>query len=215
MIFLVLRKHTDSCILQGYSFAWKGFMSQPKILAFAGSLRKNSFNKKLVQYAASLAQSKGAHLEYVDLSDLNLPLYNGDIEDQGFPKSVHDLKQKMIGSTGFMIACPEYNGSITAALKNMIDWASRPEPDEAPLIAFRGKVVSLMACSPGALGGIRGLPHNRTILSGIGCLVLPTMVAVSKVHEVLGEDGVPQTDFVQNQLNKLVDEHIDYTKKLA
>src|ERR1700722_12329650 len=101
--------------------------NRPKILAFAGSLRKESFNKKLVKIAVKGAQEAGAEVTYIALEDYPLPLYNQEIEDsQGIPENALKLKQLMIQSDGFLISSPEYNSSIPANFKNMIDWVSRP-----------------------------------------------------------------------------------------
>jgi len=96
----------------------------------------------------------------------------------------------MISHDGFLISAPEYNSSITGVLKNTIDWVSRPDDDdETPLAAFRGKVVILMSASPGALGGLSGLVHLRSILDNLGCIVLPQQVAIPKANEAFREDG--------------------------
>jgi NAD(P)H-dependent FMN reductase len=129
----------------------------PKILAFAGSTREGSFNKKLVKIAAGAASAAGAQVTYVDLRDLPMPLYDGDLEtEQGIPENAKKFKALLQANDGFLISAPEYNSSITGVLKNAIDWASRPAAGEAPLVCFAGKVVALMSASPGALGGLRG-----------------------------------------------------------
>jgi chromate reductase, NAD(P)H dehydrogenase (quinone) len=163
---------------------------QPRILAFAGSLRKDSFNKKLVRIAARGAEVAGARVTLLDLRDYPLPVYDGDLEaEQGLPENARTLKRLMIEHDGFLIAAPEYNSSITAVLKNTIDWASRPEPGEAPLAAYRGKGAALMSASPGGLGGLRGLVTVRSILSNIGAYVIPDQTAISKAHEAFAADG--------------------------
>ena len=162
----------------------------PKILAFAGSTREASFNKKLVQIAAEGARAAGAEVTYIDLRDLPMPLYDGDLETkQGLPENVQQFKQLMIEHRGLLIASPEYNSSITGVLKNAIDWASRSLPGEPMLASFKDKVAALMSASPGALGGLRGLTHVRSILSNIGVLVLPDQQAISKAFEAFDGDG--------------------------
>jgi NAD(P)H-dependent FMN reductase len=99
------------------------------------------------------------------------------------------LKRLMVEHDGLLIASPEYNSSITAVLKNTIDWVSRRAGDEVPLVAFRGKVATLMSASPGALGGLRALVHVRSILGNIGVIVLPEQIAVAKAHEAFNPDG--------------------------
>ena len=162
-----------------------------KVLAFAGSLRKESYNKKLVKIAAAAARAAGAEVTLLDLKELPLPVFDEDLEAQGTPENARKLKALMIEQDGFLIAAPEYNSSITGALKNAIDWASRPSPGEAPfaLPAFRGKVATLMAASPGALGGLRGLVTVRSILGNIGVIVLPDQVAVVRAFEAFADDG--------------------------
>jgi chromate reductase, NAD(P)H dehydrogenase (quinone) len=109
----------------------------------------------------------------------------------------------MIAHDGLLIASPEYNSSISAALKNAIDWASRPEPNEAPLVAFDGKVAGLMAASPGALGGLRGLVTVRSILGNIKVMVLPDQIAVVKAHEAFNADGTLKDAKQQAAVEKL------------
>jgi NAD(P)H-dependent FMN reductase len=162
----------------------------PRILAFAGSLRRESFNKKLVPIAASGARGAGAEVTQIDLKDFPLPVFDQDLEaEQGIPENGKKLKQLFIDHDGLLIAAPEYNSSITAVLKNAIDWVSRPVPGEPSLVAFRGKVATLMSASPGALGGLRGLVHVRSILGNIGVIVLPDQIAVVKAHEAFNADG--------------------------
>ena len=163
---------------------------KPRILAFAGSTRKESFNKKLVKIAAGAAQSAGAEITTIDLRDLPLPLYDGDLEaDEGLPGNAKKLKELFLAHQGLLISSPEYNSSISGVLKNAIDWVSRPLPGEGSLACFEGKVAALMSASPGALGGLRGLVHLRAILGNIKVLVIPEQVAVSKATDAFNADG--------------------------
>jgi NAD(P)H-dependent FMN reductase len=162
----------------------------PKILAFAGSTRTDSYNKRLVKVAVAGARAVGAEVTLIDLRDFPLPLFDGDLEARdGLPANGRKLKDLFLAHHGLLISAPEYNSSITAVLKNTIDWVSRPVPGEAPLACFDGKVACLMSASPGALGGLRGLVHVRAILGNIRVLVLPEQVAVSKANEAFGPDG--------------------------
>jgi NAD(P)H-dependent FMN reductase len=109
----------------------------PKLLSFAGATRTQSWNKKLVAIGAQSARAAGAQVTLIDLRDLPMPLYDGDLEAaEGLPPSARALKQLVIEHDGLLLSCPEYNTSITAVLKNAIDWVSRPRPNEAA--AFRG-----------------------------------------------------------------------------
>ncbi|MCA9243743.1 MAG: NAD(P)H-dependent oxidoreductase [Phycisphaerales bacterium] len=165
-------------------------MSAPKILAFGGSLRADSFNQKLVSIAAGAAREAGAEVTLLRLSDYPLAVYNGDDEERdGLPANAVKLKKLFIESDGFLISSPEYNSSISAALKNTIDWVSRPAPNEPPLAGFAGKAAALMSASPGALGGLRGLVHVRAILGNIRVIVLPDQMAINSAHEAFDDRG--------------------------
>ncbi len=167
-------------------------MQEPlRVLAFAGSPRRASFNRALVGIAAAAARDAGAAVTEIDLRDYRLPVFDADDEAaQGKPEPARALKQQLIDHDAWLIAAPEYNSSITAVLKNSIDWASRADPGDAgPLVAFRGKLIVLMSASPGVLGGLRGLVHVRAILGNLGCVVLPDQVAVPKAHEAFDADG--------------------------
>ena len=174
-----------------------------KILAFAGSTRTDSFNKKLVRLAAAAARAAGAEVTLLDLRELPLPLFDQDLEGQGLPANARKLKDIMLAHHGLLLSCPEYNSSITAVLKNAIDWASRPVPNEPPLACFTGKIAALLSASPGALGGLRGLVHVRSILGNIGVIVLPDQVAVPKAHEMFTPEGTLKDTAVQAKVEKL------------
>jgi chromate reductase len=162
----------------------------PKVLAFAGSTRTESFNKKLIRIGAAAARAAGGEVTLIDLRDYPLPLFDGDLEaEQGLPANARKLKDLFLAHQGLLLSCPEYNSSITAVLKNTIDWVSRPVPGEPPLAGFTDKVAGLMSASPGALGGLRGLVHVRSILGNIGVLVVPEQIAVSRAAEAFGSDG--------------------------
>jgi NAD(P)H-dependent FMN reductase len=162
----------------------------PKILAFAGSTRAGSFNKKLVRIAAEGARAAGASVTMIDLRDYPLPVYDGDLEaSHGLPENAVKLKELFRSHSGLLIAAPEYNGSITGVLKNTIDWISRRAEGERPLASFTGKVAALLSASPGALGGLRGLVHVRQILSGINVLVISEQRAISRAAEAFDAQG--------------------------
>jgi len=162
----------------------------PRILAFAGSTRKDSLNKKLVRVAADAARRAGATVTVLDLADFPMPIFDEDLEaESGLPEHAIRLKDLFLSHDALLIASPEYNGSITAVLKNAIDWLSRPRAGEAPLACYKGKVAAVMAASPGGLGGVRGLPHVATILRGIGVLVIPATFALSSAHKAFDDSG--------------------------
>ncbi|MBX7259355.1 MAG: NAD(P)H-dependent oxidoreductase [Candidatus Hydrogenedentes bacterium] len=176
----------------------------PKILAFAGSLRKESFNKRLVKIAIAGAEAAGAQVTYIDLRDFPLPVFDEDLEAaEGMPANGRAIKDIMLAHDGWLLSCPEYNSSITAVLKNTIDWASRREGNEKPLECFAGKVVSLMSASPGALGGLRGLVTVRSLLSNIQMIVLPEQVSIPGAGDAFNADGSLKDEKKQAQIRGL------------
>ena len=190
--------------------------STPRIIALAGSTRKDSFNKKLVQIAANGARATGAEVTFVDLKDYPLPVFDQDFEAaSGLPENAKKLKQLFIAHQAILISSPEYNSSITALLKNTMDWISRPEPVEPPLVAYQGKVAALLSASPGALGGIRGLVHLRSILSNIGVLVLPGQVCVPKAGEAFNPDGSLKDARQQASVEAIGKQLAETTRKLT
>jgi NAD(P)H-dependent FMN reductase len=159
-----------------------------KILAFAGSARRGSLNKKLVKVAVDGAHKAGAEVTFIDLANFEIPLYDGDLEAaEGAPDDVKRIKALIAGHDGFLIASPEHNGAFTALLKNVLDWASRREKGEPSV--YKGKASVIMATSPGALGGLRGLVMLRMLLCNLGVMVLPGQKAVPRGGSAFNEDG--------------------------
>jgi NAD(P)H-dependent FMN reductase len=186
----------------------------PKFLAFAGSLRRESYNKRLVRNAAAVARAAGAEVTLLDLADHPMPLFDEDLEKRGTPEPATRFKRALVEHQGLLLSCPEYNSSITGVLKNAIDWASRPAPGEAPLVAFRGKVVALFAASPGALGGLRGLVHVRAILGNLGMIVLPDQLAVPRAHEAFDDGDRLAAEPQQSQLEAICRRLLEVTRAL-
>jgi len=165
-----------------------------RILAFAGSARRDSLNKKLAREAVRLAREAGAGATFVDLDEFPMPLYHGDLEAaSGMPEHARRLREIVLAHEGLLIASPENNSSVSALLKNTIDWLSRDLPgggaQASGLAPWRGKVAGLMAASPGGFGGIRALPHLRQVLASLGVTVLGPQVAVPRAHEAFAADG--------------------------
>ncbi|HCE04147.1 MAG TPA: NADPH-dependent FMN reductase [Acidobacteria bacterium] len=163
---------------------------QPRVLAFAGSARTDSFNVKLVNIAAEGAREAEAEVTVLNLKDFPMPLFNQDLEAaEGPPEQATRLKGIMLAHEGLLIASPEYNSSISPLLKNTIDWVSRPADGEPMLAVYRDKVAAVMSASPGGLGGLRSLVHLRSILSNMGVLVIPDQVAVTQAHSAFDDHG--------------------------
>lgn len=193
-------------------------MAQVRILAFAGSAKQESLNKKLVAAAAKAAkaaEAAGAEVTLIDLRDYPLPLMDEDLEAaEGVPEPARKLKDLMKAHDGFLLACPEYNSSITPLLKNVIDWCSRREGDEKPLACYQGKAAALLSASPGGLGGLRGLVHVRAILGSIGVLVLPQQFALSGAGTAFDGDGNLADEDARNRAEAVGAALADTLKKL-
>ncbi|WP_039358200.1 NADPH-dependent FMN reductase [Candidatus Protochlamydia amoebophila] len=190
--------------------------NQPKILAFAGSLRKDSYNKKLVKNAMKGAEQAGAKVTYIDLNDYPLPIYDGDIEaNEGLPENALKLKKLLWEHDGFIIASPEYNSSISGVLKNMIDWTTRQAtPEEVYLSCFIDKVALIISASPGNLGGLRGLVHLRSILENIQTWVMPSQKAISDAANAFDEQGNLKKEQDRKATEELAKQLVEKTKKL-
>jgi|SRR5438270_9737415 len=179
-------------------------MTKPKIIAFAGSTRTDSYNKKLVKIASTGATEEGIDVTVIDLRDFPMPIYDGDLEQKdGLPSNARKLKDLMLTHQGFLIASPEYNSSISAVFKNTIDWISRQSEGEIPLACFKNKVAGIMSASPGILGGLRGLVHVRSILGNIGVIVMPDQIAIARAHEAFNEDGTLKDKKQEDQVKKI------------
>lgn len=175
-----------------------------RILAFAGSARNDSWNKKLVRIAAKGARAAGAEVTNLDLADYPMPIYDGDLEaTEGQPDNAKRLKTLMINNHGFLIASPEYNSGYSPLLKNTLDWVSRPVLEEPSLLAFAGKVTALMSASPGTLGGLRGLAQLRQVLSNIQVLVLPGQVTVPLAQNLFKKNGSLEDEKKQEETIQL------------
>ncbi len=166
---------------------------QPKILAFSGSTREASHNKKLIRVAAAGAADAGAAVTGIDLRDFPMPLYDADfLAKDGMPDHAKAFRGLVTSHGGLLISTPEYNHGISGVLKNAIDWASRPDEGEAPMAAFKGKVAGIMSAAPGIYGGARGLWQLRAVLTGVRVLVLPEQLSLSGAAKAFDADGALQ-----------------------
>src|SRR5262249_19267723 len=157
---------------------------KPKILAFAGSLREHSFSKRVLKTAIKGAEKAGGEVTFVDLRDYPMPIYNpDDHERNGFDENALSFQGLLTRHDGLLIASPEYNGSLPAALKNVIDWAARQSDMYRKSDVFPGKTAAMMTASPGSFGGVRSLAHLRGVLTSVGGHVLPQEAAVTFVSD--------------------------------
>lgn len=183
-----------------------------KILTFAGSLRKDSLNKKLCAVVCEIVRKNNfAEIEFVDLQPLNIPVYDGDLETtQGLPEGILKLATTISQADALIICTPEYNGSIPGVLKNVVDWLSRQKP-----VSLEGKQMLLLAASPGALGGVRSLWHTRQPFEVVKTFIFPEMMGVGKAHEnILPNHTLADAKMMQN-LERLVKDFTLHAKKYS
>ena len=180
-----------------------------KILGFAGSLRTGSYNKKALRVALQGAKEAEAEIEELDLRELKIPLYDGDVEDKsGLPESVKVLKKKIEEADALLIASPEYNNSISGVLKNTIDWASRK--GEEGINVFKDKPAALLTASPGSYGGLRAAVTVRLVARSGGLILMNQEGQVAGASDVFeGEKIVNER--VETQLKELGKGLVDWT----
>lgn len=159
-----------------------------RLLLIAGSARRGALSVKLRDAARRTAEAAGANVDVLDLRELALPLYDGDLEAaQGVPAGAQRLRDAIGAHDALVIATPEYNGFPTPLVINAFDWLSRL-PDGLSTTA--NKPVALLSSSPGALGGLRALNFLRAYLQmAFQMLVVPQQQAVGRAHEAFGADG--------------------------
>lgn len=185
--------------------------STPRILAFSGSARRDSYNKKLLAVAVEATRASGAEVTVVDFRELVLPMYDGDLEDaSGLPANVQTLVDLVTKHDGLLIASPEYNSQMTPLLKNAIDWCTRA--DENP---FLGKVAAVVSASPGMFGGIRSLTLARQLLVHVGCHVIPVQAVLPQAHKAFDENGALKEERSQKAVQAVAAELARVTRALA
>ena len=181
--------------------------SDVRILGFAGSLRKGSYNKALLRAAAELLPAD-TQLEIFDLE--GIPPFNQDLESNP-PAKVREFKAKIKAADAILMAAPEYNYSVSGVLKNAIDWASRPYGDNA----FDGKPVAVMSASIGMLGGARGQYHLRQIFVFLNMHpVNRPEVMVPFVADKVDDKGNLTDAKTRGFIKDLVESLVDSTRKM-
>ncbi|MFY9341615.1 MAG: NAD(P)H-dependent oxidoreductase [Planctomycetota bacterium] len=179
-----------------------------KLLVIAGSTRTGAFSKQLARAACRIAEAAGHQATFVDLRDHPMPLYDGDLEEaKGLPEHAVRLRGIVTQHDAVLVVTPEYNSSISAVLKNTLDWLSRPYKAEPGVSPWKQKVTAIMASSPGALGGLRGLVHLRQILMNLGAMVITEQFALGGAATAFTPDGAladgKQAAAVKNVLERL------------
>lgn len=182
-----------------------------KIVGICGSLRKDSYNKKLLKQIFKSLSAKGAEVEELIWEDFGP--FNQDIEDAGMPKNVEEFKSKIEKADGIVFTTPEYNFSIPGGLKNAIDWASRPEADLDRI--FGGKVVLLSGASSGVRGTARAQMHMANVCQDLGLIISPSGIMISTGGEAFDEKGNFVKDTDRQRVEKATGKFIELVKKLG
>src|SRR6478752_5621966 len=188
-----------------------GFMPVPKVLVFAGSIRKGSYNARLAALAAKELALTGAEVSRISLEDYPLPIYDGDEEAKsGVPDPARSLKRMMSEHSGVFIASPEYNASVTPLLKNTIDWVSRVrERGEPPLAVFKNRAFAIGGASDSPYGALRSL-----LALGCGALVLPEQITVFRAGEAFDEMDNLKEERAAASLKRVVARLADAAREL-
>ncbi len=181
-----------------------------KILAFTPALRSGSTNKKLIVRAAEIASQNGAQVDLADFHDFDMPNYDGDLQEKGFPSGVLKFANRIQSADGLLISTPEYNFSIAGNFKNAIDWVSRINPQ--PL---NGKSALLLSASISSVGGIRGLWQTRIPLEGLGVYVNPHMYTLGRSHDAFDAQGQLVDEKNKITLEKMVKDYLKFGKAVA
>ena len=171
-----------------------------KLIAFAASLRRDSWNRKLLHLAVPLARDAAAEVDVADFHELVYPAYNFDDQQaNGIPEPVQAFGRRMVESDGLIIASPEYNFSMPGTLKNTIDWLSRIRPNP-----FLHRWVLLLSASNGRVGGNRGLWHLRQPLESLGAFVHPEMFSLAEAPKAFDDGGRLTDPAIVARLEQLV-----------
>lgn len=181
-----------------------------KILAFSGSARRESLNRKFLAVAVQAVRDAGADVTLIDLKDYALPLYDGDLEEAaGLPAAATKLIELISAHDALLIASPEYNSMLTPLLKNTLDWCTRGDGDP-----FAGKVAAVISASPGALGGIRSLKLAQQLLLHLGCHVVPGNTMLPHAHKAFDASGQLTEARTLKSLHALAAALVETTRKL-
>ena len=159
-----------------------------RVLVLGASLSSTSLNNRLAAFAARLVTEKGARSDVATIEDFDCPFYDHDIEvEAGPPVGAHRFCERLKAADALIVASPEYNASMPAAIKNLIDWVSRFRPQP-----FNGKQALLMSASPSMVGGNRGLWALRVPFEHLGTRVYPDMFSLAQAHQAWNGDTLKE-----------------------
>ncbi|HEY0837738.1 MAG TPA: NADPH-dependent FMN reductase [Azospirillum sp.] len=180
-------------------------MASLRVLAFAGSLRKGSFNRALLRLAGEVAPKD---MDLLSFDIAGIPLYDGDVEAAGLPEPVQAFRDQIRSADALLIVTPEYNYSIPGVLKNAIDWASRP-----PAQPFAGKPVAFMGAG-GGLGTARSQYHLRQVCVSLDMHPLNKPEVLVRIAEAFEKDGTLKDEAVRAKVTDLLDALLAWTRRV-
>ncbi|PZR03640.1 MAG: NADPH-dependent oxidoreductase [Archangium gephyra] len=176
-----------------------------KVFAMSGSLRTGSWNTKLLNLAVPLLREKGVEVDVFDFRAANVPVYDPDTSEQQYPAQVTDAKERIRAADGFLLVSPEYNNGIPGALKNFIDFVSRP-PREQP---WRGKVVAHLGATPGGFATLYAQAQIRQVFNSLAAWSLPGHFVISKAPEAFDDAGHLKDAARMAELDKFLSRYVE------
>ncbi len=190
-------------------------MTNLKILAFAGSLSKNSINKKLTRWACKQLENEGIEVTFIDLADYPLPVYNQDILGEEFPKEADELAKLTNNHNVWLISSPENNYTITTCMKNFIDWTSRTPNNQHNPKVFSNKIIGLMSTSPSPYGGLKSTNNLRNVFLDLGCFVIPRQANVANEFTAFDDNGDLISDAHQKLVKSMLEQLVTVARLLV
>jgi len=180
-----------------------------KVLGISGSLRRGSYNSALLRAAARLMPEDST----LDIASLRgIPLYDGDVEAQGIPAAVSQLKEAIIAADGVLLVTPEYNNSIPGVFKNAIDWLSRPSSDIKRV--FGGRAFAIMGASLSAFGTTLSQAAWLPVLRTLGTQTwFGGRVLVARAAGVFDEAGALKDATVEEQLRQFLAGYVSFLRR--
>lgn len=183
--------------------------AETRVVVFSGSLRADSWNTKLAKEAAYIASKKGATVTYFDLNQYPLPFFNEDIErTTGMPENAKTIRRAIQNAQAVIIASPNYNGSMSGVLKNLLDWMSRSEDGKDARAVFKGKKVAIMSASTGKSGGAGGLAHLQYVVEKLNGTVIERKVSLGRADSQFDQSGHLIPSEARSSLSKEIEEAI-------
>lgn len=174
-----------------------------KIFIVSTSLKQASLNHKLATHIASVVESQGNEADLARMTDFDTPMYNfDDQQSTGIPANVEAFRDRLEAADGWIITSPEFNWSVPANIKNMIDWLSRMQP-----MPLAGKTAFLTSASPSLVGGVRGLLHFRQSLEALGTWTYPKLFALAQAPQAFDDNGALVNEDISKMLNGMLTDY--------